>query len=167
MNQKENYYPEKSAEDIFPQNWGLEIHDLHGNIEHSLNNFHEIIDDIFKVHGSSLLENVGRSKFSPAARQWRNDTEHIIDIEVPGMDKEEINVVLTEKSIVVEGEKKNKTKQDDSSSTVYYGRFHREFSIPKDVNAEDASSTLDKGVLTVKLPIKIMTERKPRSLEID
>lgn len=186
MSDKE--YQEKAAEDIFPPKnngllnlsksdtpldiprikWpempSLDLDNLHANVEVYLNEFHKTVDEIFMAHGSSLLDSVSKKGFAPATRVTRTDKEDIIEIEVPGLDKGDISVTITEDKLIVEGEKKS-AYESEVSSGVQYGKFYREFPLDG-VDTELASSSLDKGILRVTIPLKEREGPAARKLEI-
>lgn len=134
-----------------PQNWTLDLHDLHANIENYLNDFHQMIDNVFKVHGSSLLENVSKQGFPPSTRTTKNEKEYIFEIAMPWIKKEDIKVNISEDKLIVEGitsqSESNKNSSIHGEQTIY-----REFPLDN-VVIEEASSLLENGVLKVTVPI--------------
>ena len=177
-------YPEKSVEDISPYEVAnfapkklspktrieslmpsLDLDNLHANIEVYLNDFHSMIDEVFKSHGSSLLRSVGESKFSPPTRVKNNGKEYTIEIGVPWVEKKDLQVSITDDKLVVEGEVRDSEKSELTQS-VEFGKFHREFPL-EGVDTELASSSLENGVLKVTMPIKKERDGpKMKSLEI-
>lgn len=174
----QTYYGEKAAEDIFPPKkregrFGslegengllfpkksflapvLNLDTLHANIECYLNDFHKMVDNVFMSHGSSLLNSVGKTNDYefPAVRIYQTEKEKIIEVEVPGLDREDINVSVTGEKVIVSGEKKQKYK-DESTESIRYGKFYREFQM-EGVSIEQATSSLDKGILKITVPLK-------------
>lgn len=183
MNQKQGngHYPEKAAEGIFPQkreeapisfsplhtpqNWSLDLHNLHANIEHSLNDFHDMIDNVFKVHGSSLLEDISKQGFPPSTRTTKNNEEYIFEVAMPWVKKEDVKAIISEDKLIIEGKTSHsesiKNGESQSQQTIY-----REFPL-ENVVTEEATSLLENGVLKVTIPIrKERAGPKARQLEI-
>lgn len=74
--------------------------------------------------------------------------------ELPGLSKEEINLVLENNVLMLKGEKKK--MQLGEKDTVYrmernYGNFNRPINIPFDVIASNVKAEFQNGVLTVTL----------------
>lgn len=88
--------------------------------------------------------------------------------EVPGMEEKDINVTLRENNLIIEGERKSETKNEDKKKGSYhsefsYGRFYRSIPLSEDIDAENVNASYKNGVLTVELaknPEKVSKERR-------
>lgn len=156
-----DFWPKKNESKSFPS---LDIHDMHANMETFFDNFYRDMESLFKSQGSSLLNNVGETNFSPPVRMSKNENERIIEFEVPGMDRNDIEITVSDEKLIVQGEKKQKYDQENLQG-VRYGKFHREFPI-KDVDVESVSSLMDKGMLIVRLPIRKRSGPEVKKIEI-
>lgn len=90
--------------------------------------------------------------------------EVVVKAEVPGMEKEDIDVSLEGKILTIRGERK--TEHEEKEENVHrlerkYGSFLRSIELPVDVDPEKVSATYKKGVLKLKLPkIKSQAAKK-------
>jgi HSP20 family protein len=98
----------------------------------------------------------------PAARRWMpaldvtesKDAYHI-DVEVPGMRPEDINVTVDQGMLTVQGERRSEEEKGDRSYHRVerrYGAFRRSISLPRDVDASRVQASYDNGVLRLEVP---------------
>jgi HSP20 family protein len=96
------------------------------------------------------------------------ETERLVfRAEVPGVDRNDIDIKVENRTLVLRGEKKQeKDVTDESAHRVerYYGSFSRSFILPTTINADRISATYRDGVLEVVLPKA--EEAKPRKIEV-
>lgn len=97
----------------------------------------------------------------------REDTKEIVvDVELPGVDPEDVKITVEKGALTIEGEKKleKKEKGDYYRTERYYGAFIRSFSLPTLVESEKISASYDKGVLKITIPKK--KEAVPKQIKI-
>lgn len=78
-----------------------------------------------------------------------------LHIDMPGMDKEDIDINVTENTVAVSGERKNEAEKKEVSYIRIerrFGRFERIFSLPKKISEENIEAHYDHGVLFLILP---------------
>ena len=106
-------------------------------------------------------------EFAPAFDVSETDKELIVKADVPGMDKEDINISLSDGLLTITGEKK-KEKEDKNENyhcvEMRYGKFSRTMRLPVEVDTEKVDATYKDGVLKITLP-KSETV-KPRKIKI-
>jgi HSP20 family protein len=104
----------------------------------------------------------------PAADIQETESGVIATFEIPGVDKKDINLNVTENSIEVRVEKKAEKEEKKKGSYIYKGlssSFYRRLPLPAEVNAEKASATYKNGILRVEIPkTKKEKEKKKRIL---
>ncbi len=108
---------------------------------------------------------------APASDIYETDTAVVAEIDIPGVDKKDIKVNVTDDSIEVKAEKKHETKQEDKKKGMFrlersYSGFYRNFSLPADVDADKAEAEFKNGVLKVKVPKLQVDHKKKKLLEI-
>jgi len=86
-----------------------------------------------------------------------SETKDCIEVtsELPGMNKDDIEIEVAKGVLTIKGEKREKEEETEKSfhhREVRYGTFSRSFSLPAEVKAEDAKADFKDGVLTVTLP---------------
>jgi len=85
--------------------------------------------------------------------------EYLVKAELPGMDKDDVNIEVTENSIEISGESKTEQKEEDRKSGYLrqerrYASFYRALPLPDEVLTDKADAELKNGILTVRLPKK-------------
>ncbi|WP_255169926.1 Hsp20/alpha crystallin family protein [Natrononativus amylolyticus] len=97
------------------------------------------------------------------------DEEFVVTVDVPGYEKEDIEVRLSGETLHVAGERERET---DEEADTYLRRertarsFSRRVRLPDPVDAEDVSASVDNGVLTVTLA-KLEPASASRSIDIE
>ncbi len=96
------------------------------------------------------------------------DRDVEITAELPGMDENDIEVLLHDDVLTIKGEKKS-TKEDKTRdyhiSERRYGGFQRSFRMPEGADAGKLKASFIKGVLTIKCP-KTRTAAKTRKIAV-
>jgi HSP20 family protein len=85
--------------------------------------------------------------------------EYLVKAELPGINKEDVNIEVTENSIEISGETKTDQKEEDKKSGYLrqerrYASFYRSLPLPDEILTEKADAELKDGILTVRLPKK-------------
>jgi HSP20 family protein len=86
---------------------------------------------------------------------FEDDTRLVVRLEVPGMDKEDLEIEIRGDVLIVFGEKRFSHESTEGRWRVLqcaYGSFHREVPLTAPVLAEQARATYTNGVLRVELP---------------
>ncbi len=102
----------------------------------------------------------------PAIDVYETQTEYIIEMELPGVDGEDVKVLLFTSRLEVSGFKRELGTPHGSRYTRLereYGAFRRDVVVPGAVDPERALAALEKGVLTIVLQ---KPPRKRREVEI-
>lgn len=114
---------------------------------------------------SLLGELDGRSGFTPLADVDETDDAYLVEIELPGVKRGDIDVTLTGRQLTVTGERKEKERTGIlRRRTRVTGRFHYEVTLPAADPDAEVSAGYDDGVLTVRVP-KPETDR-PRRIPV-
>lgn len=98
------------------------------------------------------------------------DDAFSVAAELPGIGKEQIEIVVDNDVLTVKGEKKAESQKEDKSylySTRQYGAFERKFQLPDTVDQEAIRAHHENGVLTLHLPKKPEAVKPaPRTIEV-
>ncbi len=106
--------------------------------------------------------------FSPAVDLCENDKLVEILVELPGLESRDINLSVTAKDIIIEGEKKHShtTKKAISHFCCerQYGKFQRRIQLRWAININDTTAELKDGTLKIILPK--LKDRRGKSVKI-
>lgn len=99
------------------------------------------------------------------------DKSYVVHADLPGIDKDDIEVSLHDGILSIQAETKKESKEEKDGSIIrrerHVGRFMRKFSLGHDIDENGAVADFDKGVLTLDIPKKQSSAKKPRKLEIN
>ena len=107
--------------------------------------------------------------FVPVVNTREADDAYYIEVELPGVKKEDINIDVNEDTLTISGERK--IQEEHKDDTFYkvesvYGKFERSFSLPEDADIEHIEATSKNGVLEIRIPKKQKIEKTPKKIEI-
>lgn len=127
--------------------------------------FDRLLDDVMRdVTGTAL----GASKsaaFTPACDVRANDREILFCLDVPGMKREDLEIVLEGGVLAVKGQRKY---PGDAGDKVWlgrsYGAFAKSFTLPEHVDTDKLYAELADGVLTIRIPR--LEKARPRRIAI-
>jgi len=81
------------------------------------------------------------------------DKEVRISAELPGLDEKDVEVFISDGSLIVRGEKKSEIEDKERAfSERSYGRFERRIPLGWEVEEDKVNASFRNGVLTVALP---------------
>ncbi|KUL44123.1 Hsp20/alpha crystallin family protein [Streptomyces regalis] len=103
--------------------------------------------------------------WSPAADMRETDDAYVIEADLPGVKRDDIDIEMSERELRITGEYKEREREGVlRRSTRRTGRFEYQALLPADVRSEEVSAGLHDGVLTITVPKAQAT--KPRHIEI-
>jgi len=88
--------------------------------------------------------------------------------DLPGMNKDEIEVTVENNVLTIKGEKKEERETKEKGyvrSERYYGAFHRSFTLPSGVDTNKVNANYKEGVLEITLPKR--EDAKTRQIKVD
>jgi HSP20 family protein len=92
---------------------------------------------------------------APAVDLFEDKNDIVIKAELPGMEKENVEVKLTDHMLTIKGEKKKEEEVKEENyyrSERSYGSFVRTLELPADVHADKVKASFKNGILEVRLP---------------
>jgi HSP20 family protein len=90
--------------------------------------------------------------FIPAADIEETDDAFIIEVELPGISKKDVDVSLSGRRVTISGEREEKERTGVLRRRVRnMGSFRYEVVLPADVNEDSVDARLHDGVLTVRV----------------
>jgi len=107
------------------------------------------------------------SGWVPRADIHETDEAFIVQVDLPGVDKDAVKVKFEDDTLIVSGERKHESKADEKNFhrvERMYGNFTRSICMPKEVNADKISASFKNGVLEITLPKS--EEVKSKEIEV-
>ena len=97
--------------------------------------------------------------------------EDFIEIEaaIPGMDRSDIDVEITDSVLTIQGNSNQNTKISDEQYVkreIKRSAFKRSFALNDNLDSENISASFDKGILTLGIPKIIPDNAKPVTRKI-
>ena len=90
----------------------------------------------------------------PAADVCETDREVVITVELAGVDPDELDVILYEDAMVVEGQRRLRAAPNGvyQLAEIRQGPFRLELTLPRGVDQERVDARYDDGLLAVTMP---------------
>ena len=106
--------------------------------------------------------------FAPATDVIESDTGYEISVELPGIDRDDVQIEVADNVLSISGERKSEHEEDTSGvrrSERSYGKFQRSFRLASNLGGDDITASYADGVLKVSVPKP--DEVQPRQIEIN
>lgn len=113
------------------------------------------LKEIEKNLYTQVGNNEGVTAFVPTVNTREGEFAYHVDVDLPGVKKEDIKVDLNKGILTISGERKTKeeVKQEDYYKIeTYFGKFSRSFTLPDNVDIENIEAKSDNGVLEIVIP---------------
>jgi len=114
-----------------------------------------LFEDTFGREGGS---------FTPAVDIKENEQEIRLEVELPGLKPENVEVIAENGVLTIRGEKRTERKEgdDDRYQVVErsYGTFVRTFQLPQGVNEDLIKGEFEHGVLSISIPKAALPQPK-------
>lgn len=117
---------------------------------------------------NSSKDTLFQSNWGPAVDVYESDDDFLVKADLPGMEKNDIDISVHDGILTIKGEKKLEKEYKDKSyirAERYYGSFTRSIEIPSEVDAEKVKASYKNGVLELLIPKK--EEAKPKQIKIE
>lgn len=87
-----------------------------------------------------------------------SDGAYKVKADIPGVNKDDIDVSISDRQISISAEVKHETKQKEGEREIVtertYGQVYRSFTLPEEVERDKAQAHYENGVLHLTLPKK-------------
>jgi HSP20 family protein len=120
------------------------------NVNNHLDRF---FNGVFYSAGSHATQEDYR--WNPAADVYENDDAYVIKAELPGLDKNHINVDVKKNILTIKGERSdnNEVKEDKVYRRErFQGKFQRAFVLPSAVESGKIAAEFTDGLLKITIP---------------
>ncbi len=118
------------------------------------------VDDPFRLFDDFFtplagLRPVANNVNPPTVDIYDKGEKIVIEAEMPGFDKKDINVDVKGKLLTLSGERNRDEEVKEEKSyrrERYYGKFERSFNLPFEINPDTITANYKKGVLALEVP---------------
>ena len=117
-----------------------------------------------KMVPSAKAENI----WMPAVNEKEDEKAYYVEVDLPGVKKEDINVEVKDNILTISGERKFKKEEEDKGYKrveSFFGKFERSFTLPADADADKIEASVEDGVLKLTIP-KIEQKENVKKISI-
>ncbi len=107
--------------------------------------FYRDADRLINEFGFEPQEAIEQATWSPKVDIYETEGSYVLNAELPGLKKEEIQIDLNDNTLTLKGEKKFDEKVEKENYVRIessYGAFVRSFTLSENVNAENITANL-------------------------
>jgi len=136
--------------------------DIATAMENFRRNFTRMFKEPFLEEGEEL------GVFEPSADLVDKGDAYEITVDMPGIDKENIEINLTEDEIEIKGERKKEEKEEGKNYVRRersYRSFYRVMSLPEEILPDQSEAKMENGILKVTLKKKHPTPIKKKEVK--
>jgi HSP20 family protein len=120
----------------------------------------QLMNVAFGVTPAELID----TPWSPLADLSETDDAYVVQVDLPGVHKDQVQVQLQDRELIITGEVSESQRGRRHRSSRRTGRFEFRTYLPGEVKADAVTARLSDGVLTVTVPKS--EAAKPRKIEI-
>ena len=104
-----------------------------------------------------------RADWTPAADIYETDTAFVLALDLPGIDRESLEIDVEDNRLIVKGTRTIEESKQHRSERPR-GKFLRTFSVPGAIDQGKIGAEYKDGVLQIRLPKR--TEQKSKKIDI-
>jgi HSP20 family protein len=136
---------------------------MFGSLQHEIDRLFADFTRSLGMYGTQGLNLV------PSIDVTEKETEIEITVELPGLERKDVEISIEDDLLTIRGEKKIEGEQKDDKKNVHlaersYGVFYRVLQLPAGVDPSSIKATMSNGVL--KLTIPKPAKSQPQKIEI-
>lgn len=125
--------------------------------------------EIDRLFDDTFGRGAGMSAWSPAVDVRESEKELRIDVELPGIRPDEVEITAENGVLTIRGEKQSERNEDEKEERFHvvernYGSFMRSFQLPQGLDESKIDADHENGMLTVHIPKAALPQ--PRRIEI-
>lgn len=170
-----------TIKDIVPWRWGglrhweEEERRPFESFLREMDSLHKEMDRLFEDFwkGSGHRRFMGQpwheTALTPRVDESEDEKAIHVKIELPGMDKDDVDITLASGVLTIRGEKKREEEEkgkDWYRSERSFGAFSRSLPIPADVEESRIEARFEKGILHIELPKTEEARRKVKHIPV-
>lgn len=125
--------------------------------------FNELLNSLESKEGDVMVD------FKPAVNTREGSDAYHVDVDLPGVKKEDISIDVENNVLTISGKRETKSEvkeQDYYKIESSYGKFQRSFTLPEKVDVENIRAVTQDGVLEVVIPKLQIAQNPTKKIEI-
>ena len=122
----------------------------------------------FRTRSPFGEEEMAQGAWIPAVDIYETKESIVLNVELPGVTKEDIALEVKDSTLTIKGEKKlekNVKEENFHRMERSYGSFTRAFTLPSTVQQDKVKAKFRDGILEIMLPKA--EEAKPKQIKVD
>jgi len=126
--------------------------------------FNDLLNSLENVSVNDVV-----ADFKPAVNTREGSEAYHIDVDLPGVKKEDIGINVEDNVLTISGKRETKSEvkeQDYYKVESSYGKFQRSFTLPEKVDIENIRAATEDGVLEVIIPKLQVIQNSVKKIEI-
>lgn len=124
---------------------------------------------------------IKETNISETAKQWNasegqlvvdvyeTETELVIQSAIAGVKNNDIDISIEDDILILKGDRANPVEENDEKNyftqECYFGAFHREIIIPREIDTSRIDANIKNGMLTIRMPKIERAKNKKIGLE--
>lgn len=130
-----------------------------------LREFDDLYQQVDRLAQSALGTAADDRPWLPAGDVSETDDAYMVEIDLPGVRREDVDIELYGNELVITGELKERARKGLlRRRTRRVGEFEYRVTLPGDIRVDGIEASLNRGVLTVRVPK--MDVAKPNKIKI-
>jgi len=116
-----------------------------------------------RLHGKETTE------WLPSTDVYRTNGNLMVKADLPGLTKDDVEVMVEEGFLVVKGERKEEKEEKEKEyfrSERNYGSFYRRVPLPEDVELEKITAAVHDGILEVTVPLPKTLTKEAKKIAV-
>ncbi|MGB5179224.1 MAG: Hsp20/alpha crystallin family protein [Gammaproteobacteria bacterium] len=132
-------------------------------------NLFDQINDEMNRYFSSMRNTAANQEhdWTPAVDIQEDDNRYVLTADIPGVNRNDVEITLEEGVLTVKGERKSETGVEEEAyrrRERIHGTFLRQFNLPDTVDTANISAKAEDGVLKIAIPKQEKPE--PRRINV-
>ena len=127
----------------------------------------------FPVHFNAFFNEIAKANTfvnqNPAVNVAEEDIAYRLEVAVPGLRKEDIDLKIEDETLIISASKEEKTEESKENYTrreFNFNNFERRFELNESIDIENIKADFSEGILSIFLP-KIVEEVKETNRKIE
>lgn len=145
---------------------GTSLAPLQAELNSLFDRFFERFESPMLASGFSIFPD---AMAGPRLDMKETDKEIEINLDLPGLDENDVDVTLTGDVLTIRGERRHENERKDGGYFIHersFGSFYRTIPLPPGLETDKAKASFKRGVLNLSVPKTADAKRLTRRIEV-